>query len=175
MSNSKKFNIKDTKRILLGWPPKIAYDGNINEVVEFYSKASGQTQERTSFFKGGKLTDIFIYAMCLGKHAGLYNDYEIMDGKKDRRATIDVEYFANKPEYVWMMIATAFDHAKNVENMDNNQLLKLFDNPSKIVDICEKYANYGIHELIKINNEVGVGDPYRGYDEKLSELLNESP
>lgn len=175
MSESpKKFDIKDTKRILLGWPPKIAYDGNNDQVVEFYSKASGQTQERTSFFKGKKLTSIFIYAMCLGKRKGLYNDYEKKDGKIDRRATIDVEYFASQPEYVWMMIATAFDHAKNVDGMDSNQLLELFDNPAKIVEICEKYANYGIHELMDMNDKASVGDPYRGYDEKLNELLDET-
>jgi len=175
MSESpKKFDIKDTKRILLGWPPKIAYDGNNDTVVSFYSKASGQTQERTSFFKGKKLTSIFIYAMCLGKRKGLYNDYEKKDGKIDRRATIDVEYFASQPEYVWMMIATAFDHAKNVDGMDSNQLLKLFDNPAKIVEICEKYANFGIHELMDMNDKASVGDPYRGYDEKLNELLDET-
>ena len=175
MSESpKKFDIKDTKRILLGWPPKIAYDGNNDAVVAFYSKASGQTQERTSFFKGKKLTSIFIYAMCLGKRKGLYNDYEKKDGKIDRRATIDVEYFASQPEYVWMMIATAFDHAKNVDGMDSNQLLELFDNPTKIVQICEKYANYGIHELMNMNDKASVGDPYRGYDEKLNELLDET-
>ena len=175
MSESpKKFDIKDTKRILLGWPPKIAYDGNNDTVVSFYSKASGQTQERTSFFKGKKLTSIFIYAMCLGKRKGLYSEYEKKDGKIDRRATIDVEYFASQPEYVWMMIATAFDHAKNVEGMDSNQLLELFDNPTKIVQICEKYANYGIHELMNMNDKASVGDPYRGYDDKLNELLDET-
>jgi hypothetical protein len=169
----KKFDIKDTKRILLGWPPKIAYDGNVDEVVAFYSKASGQTQDRTSLFKGKKLTSIFIYAMCLGKNAGLFSDYEKKDGKLDRRATIDVEYFASQPEYVWMMIATAFDHAKNVDDMKSDELLELFDNPAKIVEICEKYANYGIHQLMKMNDQASVGDPYRGYDEKLSDLLDE--
>ena len=85
-----------------------------------------------------------------------------------------MEYFASQPEDVWMMIATAFDHAKNVEDMNNDELLKLFDNPSKIVEICEKYANFGIHQLIKMNDDASIGDPYKGYDEKISDLLDES-
>jgi hypothetical protein len=165
VTEKKSFDIRDTKRILLGWPNKIAYDGNIPEVVAFYSKASGETQRRKSFFESKKLTDIFIYAMCLGKHAGIPADYVKKDGKIDRRATIDVEYFASQPEYVWMMIATALEDTKG--NMD------IFKDPAKIVEICEKYANYGIHELIEMENDVSGDDPYRGYDKKLSELLDE--
>ena len=168
-------DIRDTKRILLGLAGvKVAYDGTNTQTRNIYDHVEGETRKHGGFFEGKKDTDIFIYAMCLGKRKGLYNDYEKKDGKIDRRATIDVEYFASQPEYVWMMIATAFDHAKNVDGMDSNQLLKLFDNPAKIVEICEKYANFGIHELMDMNDKASVGDPYRGYDEKLNELLDET-
>ena len=37
--------------------------------------------------------------------------------------------------------------------------------------ICEKYANGGIGELIRIASDVGSDDLFRGYAKKLRELI----
>ena len=55
------FNIRDVSRILLSFgTKKVAYDGNIPEVVEMYAKYSGKTKDRTSFFGGKTDKDILL-------------------------------------------------------------------------------------------------------------------
>lgn len=120
MSDEKKiehdYNVKNIRQILLSFgTSKVAYDGNIPAVEEFYSRYKGKTRERTSFFSGATDKDIFIYAMCLGKKAGLTNDFVKKDGKVDIRDNIDVEYFARDPEYFWMMLATALTETRDPE------------------------------------------------------------
>lgn len=156
----KKYDLRDTKRILVGWPGKIGYDDSDEKVAAFYAKLSGTTTSKTSMFAKKKLVDIFIYAMALGKHAGIKQDYK---KRSDRKDSIDVEYFASQPEYVWMMISTA------LEETDGD--ITIFEKPEKIVEICEQYANYGIKLLIEMENKITTRDPYIGYEEKFEELL----
>ena len=166
------FDVRDVKRILLSFGTlKVAYDGNIPEVVEFYSKFKGKTRDRTSFFSGATDKDIFIYAMCLGKKNGLKNDFvKNEDGKVDMRDHIDVEYFARDPEYLWMMLATALTETRDTET--DEPTLDAFE-PKNVLKICQEYANAGIHELMKMEKSTGKKDPFKAYDEKLSELLDE--
>ena len=175
MSEEKKiehdFNVKDIRQILLSFgTSKVAYDGNIPEVVEFYSKFKGQTRERTSFCSGATDKDIFIFAMCLGKKKGLKNEFIKIDGKVDIRDHIDVEYFARDPEYFWMMLATALTETRDPET--GEPTLDAFE-AKNVLKICQEYANAGIHELIKMEKTTGRQDPFKAYDEKLSELLDE--
>ena len=166
------FDVRDVKRILLSFGTlKVAYDGNIPEVVEFYSKFKGQTRERTSFFSGATDKDIFIYAMCLGKKKGLKNEFIKINGKVDMRDHIDVEYFARNPEYLWMMLATALTETRDPETGDPT--LDAFE-PKNVLKICQEYANAGIHELMKMEKNTGHQDPFKSYDEKLSDLLDEN-
>ena len=165
------FNVRDVKRILLSFgTSKVAYDGNIPEVAEFYSKFKGKTRDRTSFFGGATDKDIFIYAMCLGKKKGLKNDFIKTDGKVDMRDHIDVEYFARDPEYLWMMLATALTETRDPET--GEPTLDSFE-PKNVLKICQEYANAGIHELIRMEKSIGKKDPFKAYDEKLCELLDE--
>ena len=86
--------------------------------------------------------------------------------KSDRRDTIDMEYFASTPEYVWMMIATA------IEESDGD--LRIFEDPkTKIIDVCEQYANYGIQLLMEMEGRASTSDPYIGYEEKFKEILEQ--
>lgn len=166
------FDVRDVKRILLSFGTlKVAYDGNIPEVVEFYSKFKGQTRERTSFFSGATDKDIFIYAMCLGKKKGLKNEFIKINGKVDIRDHIDVEYFARDPEYLWMMLATALTETRDPETGDPT--LDAFE-PKNVLKICQEYANAGIHELMKMEKNTGHQDPFKSYEEKLSDLLDEN-
>ena len=156
---SKKKIDLSAKKIVAGWP-NVGYDGENDDVRGFYARASGTTKNRTSMFAQKKLADIFIFAMTLGKNAGATQDYE---KKSDRKDSINMEYIANQPEYLWMMIAIA------IEESDGN--LEIFQEPREIIDICERYANYGIKLLMDMENQASVSDPYIGYEEKFGDLL----
>lgn len=173
MSNedSGRIDVRDIRRFLATFGEiKVAYDGVRKDVRAFYDKVEGQKNVRGGFFEGKKLTDIFIYAMCLGKYHNESLPYEIDDVTKkiERRATIDLEYFANQPEYVWMMVAVALEETKDSKG---NPTMDIFKEPKKIIEICEGYANGGIGDLIKMAENVSVDDQFRGYAIKLRELI----
>jgi|APSaa5957512535_1039671.scaffolds.fasta_scaffold03848_5 hypothetical protein len=147
------------KKIVAGWP-NVGYDAENDAIREFYAKSSGTVKSRTSMFAGKKLADIFIFAMTLGKNAGIKKEY---DKKSDRKDSINMEYIANQPEYLWMMIAIAMEESQGD--------LKLFQEPRKIINICEQYANYGIELLMEMEGQASTSDPFSGYEEKFTELL----
>lgn len=158
IESKKKIDIS-AKKLTAGWP-KVGYDQQ-DQVLAFYAKRSGTTTDRKSFFDRKKLADVFIFAMALGKHAGIKKPY---DNRRDRRDTIDMEYFAVTPEYIWMMIAIAIE--------ESGGDLTIFEDPkTKIIDVCEQYANYGIQLLMSMEDRANVSDPYIGYEEKFEELL----
>jgi hypothetical protein len=176
---AKRIDVRDIRRFLSTFGGiKVAYDGARPDVRAFYDKIEGQKSSRGTFFEGKKLTDIFIYAMCLGKSVNEPRNFEIDDvtGKTDRRATIDLEYFANQPEYVWMMVSVALNDTKDSKG---NPTMDIFREPRKIIEICEKYANGGISDLIAMASNFSTDDQHRGYAKKLRELIaskkNENP
>jgi hypothetical protein len=158
LASKKKIDLS-AKKIVAGWP-SVGYDGENEPVREFYAKASGTVKSRNSMFAQKKLADIFIFAMALGKNAGIKKDY---NKKSDRKDTINMDYIATQPEYLWMMISIA------IEEYDGN--LEIFQEPRKIIDICEQYANYGIELLMEMEGRASTSDPYIGYEEKFDELL----
>ena len=112
--------------------------------------------------------------MCLGKKAGIKNEFvkkEDSNGKmkENPQESIDVAYFARDPEYFWMMLAVALTEMRD---SDGEPTLDAFE-PNYVLEICQGYANYGIHELIKMETVVGKTDPFKAFDEKLVELLDE--
>ena len=158
---SKKKIALSAKKIVAGWP-SVGYDGENERVREFYAKASGTVKSRTSMFAQKKLADIFIFAIALGKNAGIKKDYA---KKTDRKDTINIEYIASQPEHLWMMISIAIE--------ESNGDLEIFREPrAKIIDVCEQYANYGIELLMNMEGRASTSDPYIGYEEKFDELLN---
>ena len=150
------------RKLIAGWP-KVGYDGENENIRNFYARMSGTIKDRKSFFVHKKLADVFIFALALGKNAGIKKPYE---KKSDRRDTIDMEYFASTPEYVWMMIATAIE--------ESNGDLRIFEDPkTRIIDVCEQYANYGIQLLMDMERRASTSDPYIGYEEKFKDLLKQ--
>ena len=160
MSESRTKVDISARKFTAGWP-KVGYDGENDAIKNFYAKYSGKTKDRTSFFASKKLADIFIFAMTLGKKEGIKKPYE---KKSDRKESIDFEYIAQQPEYVWMMIAIAIE--------ESNGDLEIFRDPqTKIIKVCEEYANYGIELLINMEDQNKTSDPYAGYEKKFDELL----
>lgn len=161
IESKKKIDIS-AKKLTAGWP-KVGYDKEDERVLNFYAKMSGTITDRKSFFTRKKLADVFIFAMALGKNAGIKKPY---NNKGDRRDTIDMEYIAATPEYVWMMIAIAIE--------ESGGDLTIFENPkTKIIDVCEQYANYGIQLLMDMEERASASDPYIGYEEKFVDLLEQ--
>ena len=155
------------KKISAGWP-KVGYDQSNADILGFYAKHSGATKYMHSMFAGKRLADIFIYSMVLGKHAGITEDYA---KKADRKESIDIEYIAQRPEYLWTMIAVAVEEAKE-RKIDP---LSIFEKPREhILNVCERYANYGVKILMKMENAATTADPLAGYEEKFKEVLNGS-
>jgi len=150
------------KKIVAGWP-KVGYDGSNSKVLSFYTKTSRKIKTRTSMFEHKRLVDIFIFAMTLGKNAGIKKPYA---KKSARRETLDMEYFATQPEHLWMMIAIAIE--------ESNGDLTIFQYPKeKIIDVCEQYANYGIDLLMDMEEDASTSEPFLGYERKFEELLGE--
>ena len=158
-TSRKKIDIS-ARKIAAGWP-KVGYNGENDEVRDFYVRAAGKIKDRTSMFEHKKLADIFIFAMALGKKEGIRKPYP---KKSDRRDTIDMEYIAVQPEYLWMMIAVAIE--------ESNGDLEIFQDPrEKIINVCEEYANYGIELLIDMEKQASTSEPFLGYERKFEELL----
>ena len=167
----KRIDVRDVSSFLSTFGEiKVAYDGARQDVRNFYSKIEGQKSQRGTFFEAKKLTDIFIYAMCLGKFENQKLPFEIdpVTKKIDRRATIDLKYFASQPEYVWMMVAVALEETKDSQG---NPTMDIFKEPRKIIEICEQYANGGIADLIAMSRDVSPDDQFRGYAKKLRDLI----
>ena len=157
----------DVKGMLARWP-SVGYDiaAGDGKVLAFYNNVGGEKIDRNSFFYKKKLTDIFIFSMLLGKKDGVKEQYT---DKKSRRGSIDALRFADKPEYVWMMLAVAIDEiSKNDPKRDLTEILNP-ENAKEVIEICEGYANHGIHELIEMNSKEG----FLGYEEKFEDLLKE--
>jgi len=153
------------QKMLLSWPD-VGYDEADDKVRAFYSQNTGTTTNKHSIFYKKFATDVFIAALALGKKAGkngIRKDFS--DGKKAKN--IPREVFANNPKYVWMMIAVALEETHGDD--------KIFENSGKIVEICEEYANYGIHLLIGLDEKASVDDPYFGFEEKMQELIDSLP
>ena len=165
MSKKEKQIDIDVKGMLAHWP-SIGYDtlGGKGKVLAFYNKVDGEKIDRASFFYKKKLTDIFIFSMLLGKKEGLKEPYT---DTKSRRGSIDALRFADNPNYVWMMLAVAIDEiSKKDPKRDLTEILNP-ENAKEVIDICEAYANHGIHELIEMNSKEG----FLGYENKFEELL----
>lgn len=167
LNESKKKIDISARRISAGWP-KVGYDGDEKkDIAGFYARNKGATKSRTSLFAKKKLADIFIHAMALGRYKEIPQEY---DKASDRKDSIDMEYIANTPEYMWMMISIALVEAeKNGEDP-----LAIFDEPrTKILDVCERYANYGVKLLMDIDAEASISDPFSGYEKKFEKILED--
>ena len=162
-SSNRRMDQRDSKRWLLGWPSAVSYDKSDFDVAKFYSQAGGVTQPSSqSLFSKKKLTDIFMFSMALGKASKLSQDFK---SSQDKSMTIDIEFFASQPHYIWMMIATA------LEETDGD--MEIFEHPEKIVNICEKYANYGIKLLMDLDGDADGSRPYKGFEDKFEDLLEQ--
>ena len=157
----------DVRGMLASWP-SVGYDSDVPDVAAFYAKADGQTQNPNSFFYGKKLTDIFIFSMLLGKKEGVTEDY--VNKGKGRKSTIDGLRFADNPNYIWMMLSIAIDEISEKEPERDLTEIVNPENAREVIDICEKYANHGIHELIEINSKEG----FLGYEKLFETLLEKS-
>jgi len=69
-----------------------------------------------------------------------------------------------------MMLSIAIDEISEKEPERDLTEIVNPENAREVIDICEKYANHGIHELIDINSKEG----FLGYEKLFETLLEKS-
>ena len=145
-----------SRRLQVDWPPYMSYDRADSAIVDFYSIIKGTLTEKSSIFHNRRQIDIFLLAMALG--------VEAQERKKfsDRSQTIRRD--ALTEDEVWMMCSVALAEEGTME---------VLADPSKVIRICEEYANGGIGTLMSINRRGGsTSGPY---EELLEDFLGKLP
>ena len=136
------------------WPKNMSYDKAVSGAEGFYSTINGTVTERSSIFYNKKQTDIFILAMAIG--------VDLEERQKLVKPSQTIRCDALTEMEVWMMcsVALAEEHA-----------LDVLANPSKMIRICEEYANGGIKSLMNLNAFSGnsISEPY---EKSLEDLLD---
>lgn len=141
---------KASRRLQADWPVNMSYDKDNNEVDQFYNITSGKIRERSSIFHEKRQIDIFLLAMAIGKSMGARVPI--------KKASMSIRCDAIREDEVWMMCSVALS--------DENNLDVLADG-SKVVHICEEYANAGIGTLIALDRETGDTEPYEEFLEQF--------
>ncbi len=133
------------------WPENISYD-KTPEIENFYSMVGGTIRERTSIFYQKRQMDIFLLAMAMG--------IELGEKKKLTKPSQTIPRSVLTEMEVWMMCSVA---------LAEERTLDVLANPSKIIKICEEYANGGIKFLMNLNEGSSrvVSEPYEDYLEDL--------
>jgi len=128
----------------------------------FYSQDSEISAQNTksSFFYKKKAWDIFIYAMCVGKKLG---DGPVTIKGSSSSNSIPLDYADEW--HVAAMISVVMSE-KDVD-------LTIFDNPTKIKQVCEGYANAGITKLMEIDKDKFKDSIIERYGDLLEEFMNQ--
>ena len=134
------------------WPEHLSYDKAVPGVEDFYSTIKGTTTEQSSIFYKMRQIDIFIMAMAIG--------IEMKERRKVVRPSNTIKCNALTEIEVWMICSVA---------LAEERTLDVLARPSKIIRICEEYANRGIKFLMNLNMHTGstISEPYEEYLEKL--------
>ena len=149
MSNS-------ARRLQADWPVNLSYDNTRTEVDKFYSTVDGTIREQSSIFYNKRQVDIFLLAMAIGKKM---NAREKLKGKSQ-----SIRRDALTEKETWIMCSVALSDEPNLD---------VLADPSKVVHICEEYANGGIGTLIGLNRRVGHTDPYEERLEKAHDEIKQ--
>jgi len=144
------------KRLITYWPEYLSYETSDKQINEYYSNEKGAITRPVSFFHKKKLSDIFLYAMSIGK------ELEERTPLKQRSNSIPKTAFHE--DEVWLMIATVMSvQPANLHMLEN-------ENAREIAKICEEYANAGIHKLITLDMHT-AGDKLRPFEQDFKKLL----
>lgn len=134
------------------WPTHMSYDKSDTDSENFYSIIKGAIGEKGSIFHQRRQIDIFMLAMAIGKEKRIRTKLKSPSNTIRRDALTEKE--------VWLMCSVALAEEENLE---------VLGDPSKVVKICEEYANGGIQTLISMHRMPGVLDPF---ENSLTELLD---
>jgi len=129
------------KRLTASWPKNFSYDKDNPHANIYYSQSDLKSALKTksSFFYQKKGWDIFTYAMCIGKKLG--DPVPIKSSAASNSLVTE-----NLDEWHTTAMLSVVMSEKNID-------LTIFDNTSKIREICEGYANAGITRLMEIDKD----------------------
>jgi len=145
-----------SKRLITYWPEHLSYDTSDKQIDDYYSNELGAVTRKVSFFYKKKLSDIFLYAMSIGKELEERTPLKQKSNSIPKTAFHEVE--------VWLMIATAMSAQPADPHMLDNE------NARKIAKTCEEYANAGIHKLMTLDMHT-TGDKLRPFEQDFKKLL----
>jgi len=146
-----------SKRLIADWPEHLSYDTSDKQISDYYSNVSGAITRSESFFYKKQLTDIFLYAMSIGK--------KLEERKPLKQRSNSIPKTAFQEDEVWIMIST-------VMSVPNSDLHMLEDqNAKEIAHTCEEYANAGIYQLIALDMHTG-GDKLRPFEQEFEKLID---
>ena len=136
------------------WPEYLSYDKAVSGLEEFYSMVHGTITEKSSIFYHKRQAEIFLLALAMGIDMG--------ERKKLAKPSQTIRCNTLLEKEVWMMCSVA---------LAEERTLDVLANPSKMIRICEEYANGGIKTLMSLNMRSGssISEPY---EENLEGLLD---
>ena len=132
----------------------MSYDKAVSGAESFYSTINGTVTEKSSIFYSKNQTDIFILAMAMGVELG--------ERQKLARPSQTIRRDALTEMEVWIMCSVA---------LAEEHTLDVLANPSKMIRICEEYANGGIKSLMNLNMLSG-SNILEPYEKSLEDLLD---
>ncbi|MDA7990634.1 MAG: hypothetical protein MPK30_05995 [Gammaproteobacteria bacterium] len=142
---------KVTLHLQSDWPVHMSYDKSDKDIENFYSAIKGAISENGSIFYQKRQIDIFMLAMAIGK--------EKNNRVKLKSESNSIRRDALTEREMWLMCSVALDEEKDLD---------VLGDPSRVVKICEEYANGGIHNLISMHRMPGVLEPF---EDSLDDLL----
>ncbi len=158
--NSAKSPIQKSRRLIADWPDYLSYDKSDKQVVDYFNSESGAIKRSESFFYEKHLSDIFLYAMAIGK---------TLDERKPlKQRSISIPKSVFLEDEVWVMISVAMSTKEADLHTLENQKEK------EIARICEEYANAGIYRLIALDRQTG-GDKQRPFELEIEKLIETLP
>ena len=139
------------------WPHDMSYDKANPEAANFYgvSGGDGAIGADTSIFYKKRQVDIFLLAMAIG--------YARKSRKKVVRPSASIRRDALTEKEVWIMCSVALAEEGRLE---------VLADPTRVVRICEEYANGGIDELMRMD-EAGRGT--EEYEDTIERLARGAP
>ena len=153
---------KKASELISNWPDQIAYPSNKSDrdeswkqVEEFYKNAS-KKDEGNLFYNHTEYMRVFIMAMAIGRNRKDCRLWNELEGAKKVKT---MPKSALHEEEIWLMTSIAIAH----ENSTN-----VINDPKRIVEICEGYANGGIGVLMSWDG-AGTLDRYEEEMLRLSE------
>ncbi len=163
-------SVEEKKNELLNIFPRdaiVQYDSGVNGVKDAYSDHPelGWTSKTDNFFYEKKAKDIFLFAMCYGKH---HNFQEKFTSSKARSGGIRLTAF-DMPD-LWLIMSIGIETITQEQPEPTLDFVEP-ENGRRILETCMEYANGGMKGLMRLMKE-NSGKDFEGFEGELDDILD---